>query len=317
MSDMEIEAVRCPIGCDEGDDFVLEGSDQLQGLPGTFTVVRCRSCGLMRTSPRPTSRSIGPYYPDDYGPYVGTKERPANDGVFIEALRRLVGSNAQALPPLPPGRALEVGCASGSFLQHMSDRRWEVEGVEFSESAAAASRALGFRVHAGSLEDAPDPAEPFDLCVGWMVLEHLHDPVAALRKLRRWTRPNGWLAVSVPNAGSAEFRIFGSNWYMLHLPNHLFHLDPASASRLLEAGGWKVRRVIHQRSVASLLGSVGFALRAKGRASRLADRLISYPSSPGWLHRILLPLSWMLAMLGQTGRMTIWARREEQPSWVE
>ena len=76
-----------------------------------------------------------------------------------------------------------------------------MEGIEFSPKAAAVARALGYPVHAGSLETAPAPVEPFDLIVGWMVLEHLHDPVLALKKLNAWMKPGGWLVLSIPNAG--------------------------------------------------------------------------------------------------------------------
>lgn len=313
----ELEDSPCPIGCDRDDEPVLEGRDQLQGLPGTFRVVRCRGCGLMRTNPRPTPRSIGAYYPDDYGPYVGTREVSARDTGFMAALRRLAGSNSHALPDIPPGRALEIGCASGSFLRFLSEAGWEAEGIEFSESAAAFGRELGFRVHAGSLEDAPDPDKPFDLCVGWMVLEHLHEPVSALRKLWKWTRPGGWLAISVPNSGSLEFSIFGRNWYALHLPNHLYHPDTRTVARLLGAGGWRIEKVLHQRTIANLVGSVGIALREKGIAIGLAEKLARYPDDPGVFHRVLLPFSWIMAALGQTGRMTVWARREEDPCWPD
>src|SRR3546814_19345766 len=61
---------------------------------------------------------------------------------------------------------------------------------------------------------------PVDLIVGWMVLEHLHQPLAVLRKLRRWIQPDGWLVLSVPDAGSLEFRVFGDRWYALQLPTH-------------------------------------------------------------------------------------------------
>jgi hypothetical protein len=60
--------VGCPLGCPPDDEPVLQAIDELHGLPGRFSVVRCRSCKLMRTSPRPTLESIGQYYPDPYGP---------------------------------------------------------------------------------------------------------------------------------------------------------------------------------------------------------------------------------------------------------
>jgi len=68
-----LENVTCPLGCSKSDEVILTGCDLLHDLPGEFTVVKCRTCGLMRTNPRPTSDTIGFYYPDNYGPYLGTQ----------------------------------------------------------------------------------------------------------------------------------------------------------------------------------------------------------------------------------------------------
>src|SRR2546425_7402449 len=67
--DIEMESAGCPLECEARDDLVLQGSDRLHGLPGIFSVVRCRGCGLMRTNPRPTPHSMPFYYPADYGPH--------------------------------------------------------------------------------------------------------------------------------------------------------------------------------------------------------------------------------------------------------
>src|SRR3546814_3023143 len=84
----------------------------------------------------------------------------------------------------------------------------------------------GYKVRNVSLEAAGDPQLPFDLIVGWMVLEHLHQPLDVLQKLRSWVRPDGWLVLSVPDAGGLEFRLFGDRWYALQLPTHLHHFSP-------------------------------------------------------------------------------------------
>ena len=68
-----LEAVPCPLGCAPDDEIVVRGHDRLHELPGEFTVVRCRGCGLLRTTPRPTPEAMGFYYPAEYGPYLSTR----------------------------------------------------------------------------------------------------------------------------------------------------------------------------------------------------------------------------------------------------
>lgn len=226
-----LEDVPCPLGCPKNDKIILVGRDLLHSLPGEFSVVKCRNCGLLRTNPRPTPDSIGFYYPDDYGPYLGTQVLNSEAAFGVKYLlkplvRWIFNTKSQEIPNIVPSRMLEIGCASGAFLHQMAGRGWQVEGIEFSETAAQAANRLGYKVHAGSLENAPSPESPFELIVGWMVLEHLHDPIGCLKKLHEWASPDARLVFSIPNANSLEFQLFKDKWYALQLPTHLHHFTP-------------------------------------------------------------------------------------------
>lgn len=311
---VDLESISCSLGCRQNDEIILNGGDLLHNLPGEFTVVKCKTCGLMRTTPRPIPEAIGLYYPDDYGPYIGThvdRTKPQKTSGIINLLKPVVRSlikfNTNALPVLVPGRMLELGCASGSFMHQMARQGWQVQGIEFSEKAAQAASHLGYHVFTGPLETAPTPEEPFDLIVGWMVLEHLHDPIGCLKKLRKWAKPGAWLVLSVPNAGSLEFAIFKDKWYALQLPTHLHHFTPQTLRRVLQAGGWKMEKVLHQRVLSNLIASIGYLLRDRGLI-KLGQLLVNYPERAGRLNYLLYPLAWLLSLIGQTGRMTVWAR---------
>jgi 2-polyprenyl-3-methyl-5-hydroxy-6-metoxy-1,4-benzoquinol methylase len=308
---IRLEDVPCPLGCPKDDDVILTGHDYLHNLPGEFTVVKCRACGLMRTNPRPTPEAMGFYYPDDYGPYLSTAVKK-NDAMaalkarIIDMLRSLIPTNGTRLPKMAPGRMLEIGCASGSFMHRMAGRGWNVEGVEFSKKAAQAAEQLGYRVYVGSLESVRPSGEPFDLIVGWMVLEHLHDPVGGLKKILEWAKPGAWLVLSVPNVESLGFRLFKEKWFALHLPNHLYHLAPRSLERLLQVSGWKLERVLRQRTLINLFGSVGNVLQDKG-CPVLGRRFREFASSV-WLH-LFFPLAWLRSLFGHSGCVTVWARK--------
>jgi 2-polyprenyl-3-methyl-5-hydroxy-6-metoxy-1,4-benzoquinol methylase len=314
---VELESRPCPMGCSQDDELVLEGRDRLLGLPGEFQVVRCRVCGLMRTDPRPTPETMAFYYPDEYGPYHNTRVEANSEESGLQQrikglLKRLIKLHIDSVPVLPPGRMLEVGCASGAFLHRMANLGWEVEGIEFSPSAAEAARSLGYSVHAGTLETAPPRAQAYNLIVGWMVLEHLHEPIPALRKLHSWARPGAGLAISVPNAAAWEFAFFKNAWFALQLPNHLYHPTAETLVKLLERGGWRIERVLHQRDVGNLVASVGYFLQDRQLLPAVASRLIAFPNQKkGLLYFFLLPLAYFLSAIGQTGRMTVWALRQD------
>lgn len=317
-----LEHAPCPTGCAPNDAEVLVGQDLLHGVPGEFTVVRCQTCGLMRTNPRPTPATIGAFYPPDYGPYLGSRiSQPGNKqrgpvrrllsflarNIWVPIHNRVFDSKATATPPLAAGNMLEVGCAAGGYLQQMANLGWTVCGVEFSAEAAQQAIEHGFDVQVGQLETLSLPRGEYDLIACWMVLEHLHDPVGGLRKLRDSATDDAWLALSVPNARSREFSRFGKYWYALQLPTHLYHFTPESISSVLKQGGWDVKKICHQRTLGNLVASLGYALQARGY-SRLAAGLIKFPDQPGVWRYLLHPIACLFAMLGQTGRMTVWAK---------
>ena len=310
----EVEKYPCPFGCPENDVTVLSGSDRLHGLPGVFTVVRCLKCGLMRTNPRPRQDSISFYYPDCYGPYQGTKvikseETSPKSPLWKKLARKVIRFHVNTLPDVKPGNLLEIGCASGAFMHRMLQLGWNVYGIEFSKDAGGNAQALGLNVHIGPLETAPPPDVLYDLIVGWMVLEHLHNPVLALRRLYEWTKPGCYLVLSVPNAGSLEFKIFEDAWYALQLPTHLFHFSPSTLESLLKMTGWNIERIYHQRVLNNLVASLGYVLEDAGYKNSIVRWLINFPHHAGKLHYLLYPISLLLGTIGQTGRMTVWARR--------
>lgn len=309
---VELETTRCPIGCPEDDELVLCGSDRLNNLPGSFSLVRCKYCGLMRTNPRPTQETISYYYPDSYGPYLGSKVSvDAKPILWKRFLRRLIKLNDIIIPLIKPGRMLEIGCSAGSFLHRMSEQGWSVEGIELSHKAATEARSLGYNVHVGVVEDAPEPKILYDIVVGWMVVEHLHDPVAVLKKLNSWTKPEGWLAISVPNAGSLEFNLFGNYWYALQLPTHLYHYTPSTIVKMLTVSGWEVDKIMHQKNLNNIFPSIGYFVEDHLFTNRFTKWLIQFSDKPGIRHILVLPFAWIASCFGQTGRMTIWARKTD------
>ncbi|MFM5907000.1 MAG: class I SAM-dependent methyltransferase [Novosphingobium sp.] len=292
----------------------MTGHDLLHDLPGDYPIVACRTCGLLRTDPRPTPDTVGFYYPADYGPYVGTTVTASSaaaasglKGAVIAAGKWLFNSRAQAIPRMSPGRLLEIGCASGSYLHAMAAQGWQVEGIEFSPESAETARKLGHHVDTGAVETIEKAPGQYDLIAGWMVLEHLHQPLAVLKKLRLWVKPSGNLVVSVPNAGGFQRRLFGPNWHDLHLPNHLYHYDPQSIRNLMAAAGWRVTRIHHHRTLSNAIASTGYWLRDRG-VKGIARMLIDFPEKGGRTGALaVFPFAWVAALLGQTGRMTIWA----------
>lgn len=115
--------------------------------------------------------------------------------------RTAANSAAYLVPHLRPGmRVLDVGCGPGSITADLATAAGpdgEVLGVDLSADvvAAAAAGTPSARFAVGDVMHLDLPDASFDVVHAHQVLQHLRDPVAALREMARVARPGGLLAV--------------------------------------------------------------------------------------------------------------------------
>jgi SAM-dependent methyltransferase len=309
-----LEDAPCPMGCAPNDEVLWRGIDRQHPSEVMFQVVRCRDCTLMRTNPRPTIESMSAYYPSTYAPHAGVSPAALAGSVTTGLMARLKrgmrmdGTRDLVPPEVVEGRVLEVGCADGRFLSKLRERGLTGVGIEPSERAAASARARGFEVWTGGLESCPGFAEPFDLVVASHAFEHLHAPLDSFYKLRSWCTDRAWLACSVPDAGSLAARIFGSAWYDLDVPRHLFHYTPHTLSAVLARAGWRVEHTHWQRTLNSWMGSLAYGhFERWGASSRLGRHMLASTRS-SLFRNLVWPLSGAFAAVRQSGRFVVWAR---------
>lgn len=314
LSQVQLESAPCPSGCPADDELMLQGRDRLHDLPGIYKVMRCRRCGLMRTNPRPTANSIACYYPEDYAPYhipvpVSSRRKKASAWRQIRTKwQALLGLyDPKALPVQSPGRMLEIGCANGGYLVQAVQEGWTATGIEFSASAVERAKTAGLDVQCLPVEQIQYPPESFDIVVGWMVLEHMHDPVSVLDKIHELLKPGGWFVFSVPDSGSLEFKVFRDQWYALQVPCHMTHFSAKTIRQLLTQKGWSVRNVIWHQNPNNLLQSLRYRALDQGNQSRaqLMQQMIEgkrYRRLHRWMSRLM-------AITRQSGRMTVWAQK--------
>ena len=286
--------------------------------PGTWNFARCEKCGAAWLDPRPTRGSVmrayaryythAPAAPDGRPHGIRTALRQgylrARWGYAVSPAwslgRYLLGRRRRAVLdltvrhlPRPAGaaRLLDVGCGNGAFLLRMRALSWEVHGLEPDPAAAAAATAVGIDVVIGTLADAAPPAASFHAVTMSSVIEHLHDPGAALTACRRLLVPGGTLHLMTPNTDALGAKRFGTHWRGLEAPRHLVLFNRRSLTRLLDACGftdctfhphfvgewfWLVSGAMAAGLAPDDLGSLPRALRrALGDEGRAADRRVA------------------------------------------
>ncbi|MBN2562154.1 MAG: class I SAM-dependent methyltransferase [Phycisphaerae bacterium] len=237
----------CPL-CKQTDyEAYLTAGDTTFGFPGTFHVVRCRLCTMLFTNPQVAPEDLPAYYPKDYAAHVP---------------ERAVGQRSNArgrdawdrLPEIGRKRLLDVGCGSGAYMLRKKVAGWTVYGVDPAEGAVLAARRQGLQVVRGAIPGVALPEREFEVITMLAVLDHVPDPLATVRDLRRRLASGGRLIVSVPNAESAAARLFGADWPGWDLPRHQNHFTAATLTEILRHGGfadvelhWKRRTTRWQR----------------------------------------------------------------------
>jgi SAM-dependent methyltransferase len=178
-----------------------------------------------------------------------------------------------------PGQLLDVGCATGIFLDGMRQLGWQVKGVEPTHSAAHyACTRFGLDVFEGRLEEARFPDKAFDAITLWDVLEHVHEPRPILMELSRLLRPGGLLVLSLPNPDSLEAAFFGPHWLGWDLPRHLNLFRPVQLRHHLARYGLLVENVRSFTAGHSLMAmSVEHWLNAAGKNGRRVRRVLEAP----------------------------------------
>jgi 2-polyprenyl-3-methyl-5-hydroxy-6-metoxy-1,4-benzoquinol methylase len=106
---------------------------------------------------------------------------------------------------------LEVGCSTGYFTKILVERGCSVVGIEIDPDAAVKAEAWADRVVVGDVDNSDlwneVKDESFDAVILGDVLEHLRDPLTALRSAAKKLKPSGSIVTSLPNIAHGDVRI--------------------------------------------------------------------------------------------------------------
>lgn len=101
-----------------------------------------------------------------------------------------------------PLRILEVGCACGGTLLGIKNiyKNSVLYGIELNKQSAQVASLIAEMLEADVEQDKLIyPEEYFDIIIFADVLEHMADPWAALKNVRKHLKPQGQILISLPN----------------------------------------------------------------------------------------------------------------------
>lgn len=205
-----------------------------------FLFVKCSSCGLIYQNPQVLFADLKERYTADYFKYEINNEenffRLMKLGLKDIGMDRLEPENGQ-------GRFLDIGCATGKLLEDMQGRGWQVQGVDLCrESADYGWKKRKVKIFTGTLEQAAFQSGSFNIIHSSHLIEHVPDPRAFIREIKRILLPGGQAIITTPNICGFQARLFSHRWRSA-IADHLTLFSISTLKRLLREEGFKVLKI--------------------------------------------------------------------------
>ena len=219
-------------------------------------VVRCRQCGLIYVNPRPSFDALTDIYAKDG--YCEAQVHAAEDAKrlrqsaqrlqlierhYFHARRKTQDARRER------GRLLDVGCSTGVFLRVARDAGWNASGIDVSAGAIEHAHATHkLDAHVATVEHfVADATQKFDVVTMFDSIEHMPQPVAALRAAHQLLKDDGLLVVTTPNVDGLfprfTYRLFAQTigaWEHPTPPGHVYQFSRQTLRIALEKSDFSV-----------------------------------------------------------------------------
>jgi len=227
----------CPV-CGSSDVYHLDPFHE------TYGVDRCCVCQTAFVNPAPNAEALKDYYnnaPSNLMLDQRYRARSKEKKTFILDDRvDVVLELLHTFDSKKTVRILEVGCGSGGFLSRLSSvlsagtygQKVNLSGIDIDENAILACVDKRLQLTCCSAEAyVKRQSSQYDIVLHFELIEHLVDPYAFIRDVRKLLKPGGFTVFTTPNASGLELVSSGYNKFRL-LAHGIFppmHLNAFSA----------------------------------------------------------------------------------------
>ena len=217
-----------------------------------YHVAKCKSCELIFSWPPKKQDYEKNYFTEEHKKYfIGcgagydeNDEKVTNfqNGLgLIEKYEKKTNKNI-----------LDVGCATGVFLNIAKKRGWEVYGIDISKYAVDyAKKNFKIRARAGELNKTSYKNEFFDVITLWDSIEHINNPIKVIKVVKKILKKQGILFISTINESSLmnkaadiiykfSFGVIKKPIELLHPRQHITHFSDRTLKNMLEKEGFEI-----------------------------------------------------------------------------
>ncbi len=250
-----------------------------------FDIYKCSNCKLLFISPLPTSIDVydkayfsGADKGFGYVDYDIDKEAMVPTFKKYFDIFKNIGKK--------DGKLLDIGCATGFFMELAKTNGFDVSGIEISDFAAKKGREKGLNIVTGDIFTPEFPSEHFDVITMFDVIEHVPNPKETILEAKRILKKDGILVINTPDAESLWARVLGGNWQLIMPPEHINYFSPKNLGNYLKENGFEV--LVNTKIGKSFTIQYILKMLYKWQGSKI---FLTDIFSKGFLSRIYIPIN--------------------------
>ena len=204
----------------------------------SLNIHRCSSCGhFFHPVDRPLEhvKSVysDKYFSDSSEGYQDYLQEEPNQRRSAKFYCGLIARRSSS-----PGALLDIGAASGFFLDEFQKLGWQGQGVEPNQRMRDVALDRFKLPMVEALEQVPD-ASRFQLITMIQVISHLLDPLASLQQVHQALDRDGLLLVETWDRDSWIAKLSGNSWHEWNPPSVLHWFSRSSLRSVLESVGFE------------------------------------------------------------------------------
>lgn len=156
---------------------------------------KCQICHLIQSKRTYQVNYDEKYFDKESSETIGYQEysrQPLFELYWQVALIKLLGG-------VQNQKVLDIGCATGKFLELAENEGFSARGIDISEYAYTICKKKGFEVRLANIERVRNIHKNYEFICAWELIEHLSNPLFAIKKIMKWLPKNGIFIFSTPN----------------------------------------------------------------------------------------------------------------------
>ena len=247
-----------------------------------WTFYRCKNCGFVFSNPYVPKEHIEDFYSRlEDGEYSAEAEgRTKNFKTIFKRVKRLQTKTTNRGNTL-----LDIGAASGIFLNLAREEGYTIEGIEPSEFLVnEAEKNYGITLFKGTVENYP-VGKRFSVITLLDIVEHLVEPGTFMAKVNELMEDDGLLVLVTPDINSLACKLTGKRWWHYRIA-HINFFNLKSLVHLLHANGFEMvlkKKYVWNFSLFYLLTRVFPFLKEKKALQKILKRVhLKLPLFDSW-----------------------------------